>query len=125
MRLSNSKAPSHGKRNLLTSYNVNDVTERAPRDYNGNVTLMAKGAKQGFILHFATLLMLQSCFLANNEVQTMFTPNTIPDKNTREFRNNVNPTNKKFNFSRFWTFYVLEKNLAKVGEKQSIMSVSM
>ena len=52
--LSSSKAPSKGNRYLLTSYNVNDVTERAPRDDNGNVTLMAQGAKQDFILYFAT-----------------------------------------------------------------------
>ena len=44
LRLSNSKAPSKGKRNLLTAYNANDVTERAPRDDNGNMTLMAQGA---------------------------------------------------------------------------------
>ena len=60
LRLGNPKAPSNGKHYLLTSYNVNDVTERAPRDENGNATLMAKGAKQDFILHFATQLMLQS-----------------------------------------------------------------
>ena len=48
------KAPSKGKPNLLTSYNVDDVTERAPRDDNGNVTLMAQRAKQEFILHSAT-----------------------------------------------------------------------
>ena len=54
LRLSNSKAPSKGKHYLLTSYNVNDVTDHAPRDDNGNVTLMAQGAKQDFILHFAT-----------------------------------------------------------------------
>ena len=53
-RLSNSKAPSKGKRYLLTSYNVNDVAKRAPRDDNGNVTLMAQGAKQDFVLYFAT-----------------------------------------------------------------------
>ena len=53
-RLSNSKAPNKGKRYLLTSYNVDDVTERAPRDGNGNVTLMAQGAKQDSTLHFAT-----------------------------------------------------------------------
>ena len=52
--LSNSKAPSKGKSYLLMSYNVNDVTEHAPCDNNGNVTLMAQGAKQDFILHFAT-----------------------------------------------------------------------
>ena len=52
--LSNSKAPKKGKCYLLTSYNVNDVTERAPRDDNGNVTLMAQGANQDFILHFPT-----------------------------------------------------------------------
>ena len=52
--LSNSKAPSQGKPYLLTSYNVEDFTERAPCDDNGNVMLMAQGAKQDFILHFAT-----------------------------------------------------------------------
>ena len=59
LRLSNSKAPSKGKVFLLMSYNVNDVTERASCDDNCNVTLMAQGAKQDFILYFATYLMLQ------------------------------------------------------------------
>ena len=54
LRLGNPKASSNVKRYLLTSYNVNDVTERAPRDENGNVTLVAQGAKQEFILHIAT-----------------------------------------------------------------------
>ena len=54
LRLGSPKAPSKVKRYLLSSYNVNDVTERAPRDENGNVTLMAQGAKQEFILHIAT-----------------------------------------------------------------------
>ena len=54
LRLDNSNSLSKDKRYLLTSYSVNDVTERAPRDDNGNVTLMAQGAQQDFILHFAT-----------------------------------------------------------------------
>ena len=54
LRLGNQKAPDKVKRYLLTSYNVNDVTERTPHDENGNVTLMAQGAKQEFILHIAT-----------------------------------------------------------------------
>ena len=54
LRLGNPRAPSKVKRYLLSLYNVNDVTERAPRDENGNVTLMAQGAKQEFILHIAT-----------------------------------------------------------------------
>ena len=54
MRLGNPKAPSMVKRGLLTSYNVNDVTERPPRAENGNITLMAQGAKQEFIMHIAT-----------------------------------------------------------------------
>ena len=74
LRLSNSKTPSKGERYVLTSYNVNDVTERAPCDDNGNVTLMAQVAKEDFNLHFATKLMLQSWFLVNNKVQTTFTP---------------------------------------------------
>ena len=50
LRLSSPKAPSKGKRYSLTSYNVDDITERAPRDDNNNVTLKAQGAKQDFIL---------------------------------------------------------------------------
>ena len=53
LRLGDPKAPNKVKRYLLTSYNVNDVTKRAPHDENGNVTLMAQGAKQEFILHIA------------------------------------------------------------------------
>ena len=67
---SNPKTPSKGKCYLLTSYNVNDFIERAPHDDTGNVTLMAEVAKQDFILHFATKLMLQSQFPVNNKVQT-------------------------------------------------------
>ena len=62
LHLSNSKAPSKGKRYLLRSYNVNDVTERAPCDNNCIVTLMAQGAHKDFILHFTTKLMLELCF---------------------------------------------------------------
>ena len=54
LRLGNQKAPGKVKHYLLTSYNVNDVTERAPRNENGNVKLMAQGAKQEFISHIAT-----------------------------------------------------------------------
>ena len=59
IRRTNILRPS--KRYLLRSYNVNDVTERAPRDDNGNVMLMAQVAKEDFVLHFATKLLLQSC----------------------------------------------------------------
>ena len=52
--LSNSKAPSKGKHYVLTSYTVNDFTECAPYDDNGNETLMVQGAKQDFILQFAS-----------------------------------------------------------------------
>ena len=55
----------------------------------------------------------------------MFTPILIIDKNTCELGSDVNPTSKKLNFSRFWTFYVPKKTLGKVGEKQFIMSLSM
>ena len=54
LRLGNPKASSKVKRYLQTSYNVDDVTECAPRDENGNVALMAQGAKHKFILHIAT-----------------------------------------------------------------------
>ena len=39
---------SKGNIYLLTSYNVDNVTERAPRDDNDIVTLMAQGVKQDF-----------------------------------------------------------------------------
>ena len=57
----------------------------------------------------------------------MSTPFVIPDKSTRELGNNVNPTKKrKLEFSHIWTFYVLTFFFVeKVGEKQSIMSLSM
>ena len=57
LRLSNFKAPSKGKRFLLTSYSVNDVIERALRGDNGNVTLIAQGAKQVLIC----ILQLSLC----------------------------------------------------------------
>ena len=76
------------------SYNVNEVIKRAPHDNNGNVTLMAQGPKQDFILPFATYLMLQLYFPVNNKVQTMFEPVLIPDKSNCELRINVNPTRK-------------------------------
>ena len=69
--------------------------------------------------------MLQWCFPGNNKVQTTFTPILMPDKNTRELRNNVNPTTKKLEISGFHGVFVLTKTLRKVGEKQSIMSLSM
>ena len=71
--LSNSKARGMCKRYLLTSYYVDDVTERAPRDDNGNVTLMTQGAQQDFFFHFATYLILLLCFPVNYEVQSRFT----------------------------------------------------
>ena len=104
LRLSNCKAPSKGKRYLLTSYNVNDLTEHAPCNDNGNVTLMAQGAKQNFILCIATQLMLQLSFPVNKELRTLFPSILIPDKNTGELKNNVNSTSKKINFSRYFNF---------------------
>ena len=119
LRLLNPKAPSKGKRCLLTPYNVNDVTERAPRDENGNATLIAQGAKQDFILHFSTQLMLQSWFPLKNKVQTVFTPILIPNKNTRELRNNINQTSKKLEFSRFLNFLCSDKKPSKKWEKNN------
>ena len=50
LRLSNSKAPSKGKRYWLTPYNINDIIEHASLNDNGNVTLIAQGAMQDFFL---------------------------------------------------------------------------
>ena len=65
--------------------------------------------------------MLQGCFPDNIKVQTLFTPILMPDKNTHELRNNVNPTSKKLEISGFHGVLTLRK----VGEKRSIMSLSM
>ena len=43
----------------------------------------------------------------------MFTPILITAKNSRELRNNVNPTSKKFNFSSFLNVFVRTKNFEK------------
>ena len=43
--------------------------------------------------------MLQACFPDNIKVKTTFTPILMHDKNTRELRNNVNPTSKKLEIS--------------------------
>ena len=61
--------------------------------------------------------MLQLCFPVNNEVQPTFTPVLIPAKNTRELRNNVNPTSKKFNLLRFLDFLCSDKKSSKSGRK--------
>ena len=45
--------------------------------------------------------MLQGCFPDNNKVQTTFTPILMPNKNTRELRNNGNLTSKKLEISGF------------------------
>ena len=58
--------------------------------------------------------MHQECFPGNNKVQTMFTPILMPDKNTRELRNNVNPTSKKLEISGFqWVFMFWQKPFEK------------
>ena len=55
----------------------------------------------------------------------MFPPIFIPDKQTHELRINVNPMSKKLIFYFLFTFDVTTEKLEKVGEKQSIMSLSM
>ena len=47
----------------------------------------------------------------------MFTPILMPDKNTRELRNNVNPTSKKLEISGFMEFLCSYKNPSKSGRK--------
>ena len=88
----------------------------APPDKNGNVTFMAQGAKQNFRL-FTTKLMLQTWFPVNNKVQTTFTPILIPNKNTLELKNNVNPMSKKLKFSRVLDFLCSDKKILEKWEK--------
>ena len=64
--------------------------------------------------------MLQSCFPVNNEVQTVFTPISIPDKNTRELRNYVNPSRKKFIFSRFFGVFMFRQKTLEKWEKNNL-----
>ena len=61
--------------------------------------------------------MLQGCFPRNNKVQTTFTPISMPNKNTRELRNNVNPTSKKLKISGFHGDLCSDKNASKSGRK--------
>ena len=61
--------------------------------------------------------MLQSCVPGNNKVQTMFPPISIPDRNTRELRNNVNPTSKKLSFSAFVEFLMFRQKTFEKWEK--------
>ena len=56
----------------------------------------------------------------------MIPPIVIRDKNTHELNINVNPMSKKLKFSHFMDVLCSDKKkLRKVGEKQSIMSLSM
>ena len=61
--------------------------------------------------------MLQWCFPSTNKVQTVFTPILMPDKNTRELRNNVNQTSKKLEISGFHGVLGSDKNPSKSGRK--------
>ena len=58
--------------------------------------------------------MLQSWFLVNNKVQTKLTPIWIPDKNSQELRNNVNPTSKKIKIFTIFYFFMFRQ---KTSEK--------
>ena len=50
----------------------------------------------------------------------------MPDKNTRELRNNVNPTSKKLEISGFQQVFMFwQKPFEKWEKKRSIMSLSM
>ena len=49
----------------------------------------------------------------------MFPPILIPHKNTRELRNNVNPTSKKLNFSRFLDFFLFRLKTLEKWEKNN------
>ena len=60
LRLGNPKAPSKVKRYLLSSYNVNDVTERAPRDENGNAN--GRGGQAGIYFAYCNLTNAPTVF---------------------------------------------------------------
>ena len=61
--------------------------------------------------------MLQWCFPGNNKVQTMFTPILMPDKNTRELRNYLNPTSKKLEISGFRGVFMFWQKPFENGRK--------
>ena len=119
MRLSSSKAPSKGKRYLLTSYNVNDVTECVPHEVKGNVTLMAKSPKQEVYFAYCILTKAPIVCSRQNKVHTMFTTVSIHNKNTRKLRNVVNPRSKKFNFSYLFLVFMFQQKLLENWEKNN------
>ena len=49
----------------------------------------------------------------------MFTPNVIPDKNTRELKINENPLSKKLKFSRFMDILCSAKKALEKWEKNN------
>ena len=61
--------------------------------------------------------MLQGCFPGNNKVQTIITPILMPDKNTRELRNNVNPTSKKLEILGFHGVFMFRQKTFEKWEK--------
>ena len=61
--------------------------------------------------------MLKGCFPGNNKVQTMFAPVSMPNKNTRELRNNVNPTSKKLKNSGFHGVFMFWQKRFESGRK--------
>ena len=68
--------------------------------------------------------MPESRFPVNNKVHFTFTPISIPNKNTRELGNTVNPTSLKL-FLRFLDVLCSHKTLIKMREKQFILSLYM
>ena len=55
----------------------------------------------------------------------MFQPIFIPDKHTHELSINKIPMSKKLIFLRFIHLFMFQQKLGEVGEKQTIMSLSM
>ena len=49
----------------------------------------------------------------------MFTPIKIPNKNTHELRNNVNPMSKKFNFSSSFLLFMFRQKTLEKWEKNN------
>ena len=62
--------------------------------------------------------MLKSRFLLNYKVQAMFTTILIPDINTRELENNINPTSKKLIFLPFLLLFLVRTKSLEKWEKK-------
>ena len=98
---------------------------RAPRANIANVALKIQGATHGLFCNLHLNQCSSRVFQSLTSCKLCFTHIFIPNNHTRELRIYVNSMSKKLIFVVLLTFLCFyQKKLGKVGEKQSIMSLS-